>query len=101
MDLFSLEVVNRDIRTFISVLPARNLPSLASTVSNTTYQPENSSISHASFVCLSEALVGHQRVPHSRSDVHSHQVKTQINITHNRGVLRKNTRQLGTDKGYK
>jgi len=86
MDLFSLDAVNRDIRTFISVLPARGLPSLASTVSNTTYQPENSSISHASFVCSSEALVG-IRVPHSKSDVHSHRVKTQIKITHIRGVL--------------
>jgi hypothetical protein len=57
-DLFSLDAVNRDIRTFISVLPARGLPSLASTMSNATYQPENSSISHASFVSSSEGLVG-------------------------------------------
>ncbi len=46
------EAVNRDIRTFISVLPVRVLPSLVSTVSNTTHQPENSSISHASSVHL-------------------------------------------------
>jgi hypothetical protein len=37
MDVFSLDAVDRDIRTFISVLLARGLPSLASTVSNTTY----------------------------------------------------------------
>ena len=32
---------------------------------------------------------GHHRVPHSKSDVHSHQVKTRINITHIRGILLK------------
>jgi hypothetical protein len=49
--------VNRDTRAFISVLPARVLPSLASALSNTIYQPENSSISHATFISSSEDLM--------------------------------------------
>jgi hypothetical protein len=57
-DLFSLNAVNRDIRAFISALPARGLPSLASTLSNTTYQPENSCIGHATFMSSSEGLMG-------------------------------------------
>ena len=37
----------------------------------------------------------HHRVPHSKSVVHSHRVKTPINITHIRGVLWKKYTSVG------
>jgi hypothetical protein len=71
-DLFSLDAVNPDILTFISVLPGKVLPSLVSTLSNTTYQPENSSISHASFISSSEGLVAITENPIAKNETHSH-----------------------------
>jgi hypothetical protein len=103
MDLFSLDAVNRDIRTFISALPARRgLPSLASTNREQYDIPAGKQQHQPCVIRLFIRSFGrHHRVPHSKSDVHSHQVKTQINITHTCGVLVKNTRQSGTEKDYK
>ena len=100
MDVFSLDAVNRDIRTFISVLLAKVLPSLASTVQ---YDIPAGKQQHQPCVIrlFIRSFGTHHRVPHSRSDVHSHQVMTQTNITHIRGVLWKNALSVGNRKDYK
>jgi hypothetical protein len=49
MDPISLDAVNPDISTIHVRLPGDTLPSLASALGSTTFQPENSSMDHASF----------------------------------------------------
>ncbi len=58
MDRVSLDAVNLDFRTFMSVFPTSVLPSLVSSLDTSTYQPENSSINHALFISSPEGWVG-------------------------------------------